>query len=180
MRHSFLPTKEQAVLKKMYYYHVVIVMLFLLSVAGLIGVGSLFPAYIYVSTEAQSQSRMVSSFKKDQSNSNTIRMQKELQTDAATIRTLVGASAGFQPSDVIEQMVKVREVTRYSSIILSDMGSSTATVIVSGVAPTRESLVALRDRLEALSAGNKVDLPISGFARSKDIPFSLKVTYALK
>ena len=66
-----------------------------------------------------------------------------------------------------------------SSVAITDLSTSTAVIVMQGVAPTRESLVAFKTRLEGLSPGNQIDLPISGFARSKDLPFSLKVLHHL-
>lgn len=177
MRHSFLPIPEQTILKRVYRVHVVIVALFLLSVVGLIGLGSLFPAFISAYTEEHMQLDTVASLKESKDTSESSKIQKELQADGAKITVLGQVATTVRPSAVIARVVEVRGTVRISSIILSDVSSTTAVIVMQGVAPTRESLVAFKTRLEALSPGNKADLPISGFARSKDLPFSIKVTH---
>lgn len=179
MRHSFLPIQEQDTLKRIYHIHVTIVALFLVSVVGLIGIVSLFPAYISTYTEEHSQLAAVTSLKEDKDTSESSRIQRELQADSAKITVLSKTSSIVRPSAVVTRLVEVRGPVRISSIVLSDISSTTAVVVMQGVAPTRESLVLFKTRLEGLSPGNKVELPISGFARSKDLPFSIKVSHNL-
>lgn len=163
----------------MYRIHVIIVALFLLSVVGLIGLGSLFPAFISAYSEEHVQLDMVASLKESKDTSESSKIQKELQADGAKITVLRQVAATVRPSAIISRVVEVRGPVRISSIVLSDVSTTTALIVMQGVAPTREALVTFKTRLEGLSPGNKVDLPISGFARSKDLPFSLKVTHKL-
>lgn len=179
MRHIFLPNKEQTILKRRYLIRVAIVLFFLFSVSGLIGISSLFPTYISLNTEEQSQIKMVNLLKKNKDNSGIARLQNELKADADKIQILAAVSVGATPSDLIERIIVARGQVHITSIIINEVSTTTANITLGGVAPTRESLVAFKTRLQGLSVGNKVDLPISGFAKSKDIPFSLKVIHIL-
>lgn len=179
MRHSFLPAPEQKKLKSVYRVHVAIVALFLVSVAGLIGLGSLFPAFMVAYSEEHIQLETVASLKENKDTSESARIQKELQSDGARIVALAQVATVVRPSAVIARVVEVRGPVRLSSIVLSELSTSTAIIVIQGVAPTREALVSFKTRLEALSPGNKVELPISGFAKSTDLPFSLKVNHKL-
>jgi hypothetical protein len=179
MRYIFLPNKEQSILKRRYLIRVAIVGLFLLSVVGLIGIGSLFPAYLSVYVEEQTQINTVASLKKDQVGTSISRLQDEMKSDAEKIRVLSSKSAGAIPSELIELIAGLRGQVRITSIILNDIGTTTAAITLGGIAPTRESLVSFKNNLQELSINNKVDLPISGFAKSKDIPFNLKLIHLL-
>ncbi len=179
MRHSFLPIPEQNALKRIYRIHVTIVALFLISAVALIGIGSLFPAYVSTYAEEYSQLATINSLKESKDTSESARIQRELQADSAKITVLAKTASIIRPSAIIARLIDGRGTVRISSIILSDISSTTAVVIMQGVAPTRESLVAFKTRLEGLTPGNKVELPISGFARSKDLPFSMKVNHNL-
>lgn len=179
MRHSFLPISEQNTLKRVYRIHVTIVALFLLSVVGLIGLVSMFPSFISAYTEEHLQLDTVASLKESKDTSESTRIQKELQADSAKITVLSQVAGTVRPSSIISRVVEVRGTVRISSIVLTEVSTTTAVIVMQGVAPTREALVSFKTRLEALSPGNKVDLPISGFARSKDLPFSLKVNHNL-
>ncbi len=179
MRYIFLPNQEQSILKRRYLIRVAIVAAFLLSGVGLVGIGSLFPAYISVYTEAQTQIRMIDSLKKDQVGTSISKLQDELKSDEEKIRVLSSMSTGAIPSELIGQIAGLRGSVKITSIILNDIGTTTATVTLGGIAPTRESLVSFKNNLQELSVGNKVELPISGFAKSKDIPFNLKLIHLL-
>lgn len=180
MRHSFLPNQEQKILKRGYRIRATIVLLFFLSIAGLVGIGSLFPSYIHVYTEERSELEKVASLRENKDTSGLVAIEKELQSDTAKISVLSKISTTVHPSSLIEDMVNTRGQVRLTSIVLSSVSTSTAVIVIQGVAPTRESLVAFKTRLEGLAIGNKVDLPISGFAKSRDIPFSLRVIDTIK
>ena len=179
MRHSFIPIPEQKKLKAVYRVHVTVVALFLISVAGIIGLGSLFPTFVMGYSEEHSQLETVASLKENKDTSESARVQKELQSDGARIVALAQVVSVVRPSAVIARVVDVRGPVRLSSVVLSDLSTSTASIVLQGVAPTREALVSFKTRLEALSPGNKVELPISGFAKRTDLPFSMKVMHKL-
>lgn len=180
MRRSFLPLLEQKKLKRQYRIRAAIVALFMLSVAGMIGVGSLFPTYLYVNTEEEAQLGEVASLREDKDNSGIGGVEKELQADAAQLAVLTTNDSLRRHSTIIEDMVGTRGNVSVTSLAVGEVSTTSVSIIMQGVAPTRESLLAFKTRLEGLMMGNKVELPISGFARSKDIPFSLRVTYILK
>ena len=180
MRHSFLPIEEQKILKRGYRSHLVITALFMFSVVGLIGVGSLFPAYMSVSAERQNAEKALASLKKDKDSSGSASTEAELSADADRLAQFNGLENGKRPSILFAGILSLRGQTRVTSISLSDISTTTATILVQGVAPTRESLLTLKSRLEGLNPGSKISLPISGFAKNKDIPFSLKVTQPIK
>lgn len=163
----------------MYHTRVVIVALFMCSLALLIGIGSLFPSYMTAYTEEQAQLDAVRSLKDTKDATESARIQKELKADNAHLTVLETVAATVRPSHIITRLLEVKGQVLISSLVITEMSSTTATVIIQGVAPTRESLVAFKTRLEGLSLDNKVDLPIAGFARSKDLPFSLKVLHHL-
>ncbi|OHA17216.1 MAG: hypothetical protein A3C79_02740 [Candidatus Taylorbacteria bacterium RIFCSPHIGHO2_02_FULL_45_28] len=179
MRHNFLPAKEQNAFKRVYHIHVAIVALFLASVVVLIGLGSLFPVFISVYIEERMQLDTIASLKESKDTNESTRIQKELQVDGARMMILSQITKTVRPSDIIARMIGVRGSVRISSIVLNDVSTSTATIVMQGVAPTREALVLFKTQLEALSPGNKVDLPISGFARSRDLPFAIKINHIL-
>ncbi len=179
MRHSFLPEKEQSTLRRGYLVRIAIAMLFLLSLAGLIGVGSLFPAYIYGYTEEKSQDKVAATLKENQNVDTVTKLRNELLVDATRMQKL-SVNSALVPTDIIEQIISSRGQVPFDSIFIDDVGTTTLTVTVNGVAPTRESLVSLRNRLQVFAVGNKIDLPISGLAKNKDIPFTFKFVHAIK
>jgi hypothetical protein len=52
------------------------------------------------------------------------------------------------------------------------------TVVLQGKALTREGLIAFKKNLEQDKRFSGVELPISDLAKSKDIPFALRLSYS--
>jgi hypothetical protein len=174
MRHSFLPTIEQKKLKREYHIHVIIVALFFLSAVGLIGSGSLFPAYLTMNTEARQQQIAMDALKSDNDKSGIAELERELALHNVRMAAL-SVQNDIPSSALIQNAVAARGTVRLSSIAVEHTSSTTVTIRISGQAPTRDSLVGFKTRLEKLEDGTKVELPISDFAKSRDIPFSLRV-----
>ena len=165
----------------MYLVRLAVVGLFLFSLAGLIGVVSLFPAYISIYTEEHIQTKLGATLKNDKEVANTTKLQNELQEDNRIIHTIaIGIATTTYPSQLIEKIAALRGQVRVNSITLGDTATTTVEIVVEGNSPTREALVTFENRLRNLAVGNKVDFPISSFAKSKDIPFSLKLTHILQ
>ncbi len=176
MRHSFLPAEEQKVLKRGYHIHVVIVGLFLLSVAGLIGIGSLFPAFTHVHTEEQTQLKIAASIRKNKDERGIVVIEDALRSDAALLVALSDqGSATAQPSSIIGDVITARGSIKITSIALNEITATSTTITVQGNAPTRESLVSFKTRMENTAAGAHADLPLSALATSKNIPFSMNI-----
>lgn len=174
MRYTFLPSTEQKRLKSGYRVHAIIVALFMMSIAGLVGVISLFPSYVLVSTERALRDDTLASIQKgDVSGNGTIR--QELVTDADRL-SLFTKDSSIRPSQLIEDTISARGTVRILAISVEHVSTTTVSIVVQGIAPTRESLVAYKIRLENMATGNKVDLPISELTKSTDIQFSFKYT----
>lgn len=90
---------------------------------------------------------------------------------------------------LIEYLGATKEKPRHSSLI-TDLDhaageevvithfnfDSKNKLILSGVATTRDSLSAFRDRLEGHEAFKSVELPLSSLVKDADVPFSMTIT----
>lgn len=179
MRHSFLPTEDQRLLKKRYRLHASIVALFMLSVVGVIGIGLLFPAFVKVSFEERGQAEFLHDVADARANNGIGEMTRELQGDMILMRELSRTLQSERSSVLVKDVVSARASVKIQSITITDISTTSAIMVIQGTASTRESLVSFKTRLENMSIGNKVELPISELAKSRDIPFSLRFTRSL-
>lgn len=115
------------------------------------------------------QQRLLDSAVSGISTSDDVRA--ELVRDMGRLDVLM-TSSQVQPSLLIAEALAARGPVKLSAVSVEDVSSTTATVIVQGVAPTRDDLIIFKTRLETIS-GAPVDLPISGLAKNRDIPFSI-------
>ncbi len=176
MRFTLLPTYERLAVKREYHIRLAIVTLFLLCVSFVIGIGALFPAFIQAYTEEQSQLATINALKKDKDDSGITAIELELDSDAMLLSELSASTNVTRPSMLVQSLISLRQNVKFTSLAVNQISTSTVTIIIQGVAPTRDSLIALKGRLEGLQIGNRVDLPISELTKSKDVQFSLMLT----
>jgi hypothetical protein len=167
-----MPKLEQNKLKNVYRTHVLIVTLFFISVSGVIGCAALFPVYVQVSNEVRSMSKV----SKDATLSTKI---STIQTELENHKKLMAALN--QPAEVplstrIQNIVALRGVTTISSILIERTSTTSVTSVIQGKAPTRDSLIALKKRLEDIGPGTKVELPNSDLTKKTDISYSIRIT----
>lgn len=111
----------------------------------------------------------------------------KLLSESATIKTVVkniNAELG-----IIDKSLEYPVFTKYLDSILDKKtpnikismfsyvsnSSSTATVIIKGISATRDSLVEFKNSLDALKIFKSIDLPISNYAKDKDIEFGMNL-----
>lgn len=174
MHHTLLPESEQKQIERMYYLRLGTMFCCLMASAGLVGIILLFPAYIHA-TNVTNAEAVSSASSTEVSNIATLRRELSFSSSLNTVvSSYIGDSA---ISEVVSKVIEVKGSVKITSFDLSKQGSQ-ASLIVRGIAPTRDVLLSFRDRLSSDPAIARVDLPISELTKSSDIPFSVAVTYA--
>ena len=176
MRHTLLPDHERAALRREYRIRALVVFLFVLSVAGLIGIASLFPAFVSASSEERRQIDAFASLKKGGEDADAALAKSSLASDSVLLGALSADAGAPAFSRLIDRVVSVRGPVALSSVSAVRGTDGSFAFVVQGVAPTRELLLSFQSRLEGIAPGTKVDLPISELAASTDIRFSLQIT----
>src|SRR3989344_3084941 len=177
MQHTLIPDIQRAALRRDYRIRLLIVVCFAVSVAGLIGVGALFPAFISAVNEEKSQLKIMASIRKDNDDSGIADIEAALVRDAGLVRSLSARLDEPKHSSVVGSVLNVRATVRINALSIEPNATGTLSVHIQGEASSRDALIAFKSRLEGLSAGNAVNLPLSGLTRSRDIPFSLDLVY---
>ncbi len=78
---------------------------------------------------------------------------------------------------LIDAVISNRNTSiKLSDISYTSMGTSTATVTLSGVGATRDALVSFSKKLEETKLFKSVNLPVGNLAKDKDINFSINIT----
>lgn len=179
MHHTLLPLNERRALQREYHVRALSVLCFALSVAGIIGIGSLFPAFIRALVEERSAQNDLASIEKAKDISGLTEIQKSVTAGTKVLSALSDGLSRPVPSILAGLVVEQRGNIRLTSMTIQYVGSSTVSVTVQGMAPTREALLAFKSRLETEQQGNKVILPVSTLAKATNIQFSLVLTKPL-
>ena len=180
MNYTFLPNSERNSLLREYRIRALIILLFFISVGFIVGVSSLFPAYIYTSFEERIHLRQVADLQKTTDDATVTSVQRQLSASSVLLNTVANNVATDVFSSTIESIVSVRGNIRLTSFALEHPSASAVTVVISGMAPTRNDLLAFKTRLQNLSSKISVDLPLSTLAQDSKISFSIQINETLQ
>ncbi len=175
MNYTFLPESERKNIARDYHIRVAIVGLFFLSLAFLVGVAALFPAYVHAMLEERLHLKDVATLNQTGGAEALSSAENDLSGSAALMSVLSGSIVPAPFSSTVEDIASERGAVEVSSFSLSRAASSTS-IVIEGSAPTRAALLAFKDRLVALAPGISVNLPVSELARDTDIQFSIEIT----
>lgn len=180
IHYTLLPEKEIKTLKKEYRTRLFIILLFFVSCAVLVGIGSLTPAYIFSYTEEREALKNLETLRQSRQNRGTDNVIIDLTKSAAIVKQLEEYDDSTMFSQLISQIVSYKPANLYiNSLDLKNVVSKATTsieIIVQGKASTREDLTIFGDRLKADPLISNVVLPVSNLAKSKDISFSIKLS----
>lgn len=170
---NLLPQKEKALITKEYHLRRLALYLVMLLVLALVAVVLLLPSYV------------LSLYKKNAAELSYIQPPVNDQEESKELLSRVNKGKAALSALVPEQPAKlpIELVTLITSLKTDDntINSIKYTfkppqsfeVVVTGVAETRQSLVAFKNALEAVPGLDKVELPVSNFAKDSNINFSL-------
>ena len=178
MLYTLIPSPERKALHREYARRTAIVILFAASLVGTIGIGSLFPSFIRAATEAASAKSQLDLATKSKNKKGLSDIQQQVAMGQSSMIVLTSGIDRTRLSFLVESIVKQRDTVRINSISLNSVSSSSAEAVISGSAPTRDSLVSFKTRLES-SGVISVDLPVSELAKSTNVPFSINLKFRI-
>ncbi len=183
IHYTLLPEKELRMLKREYRIRLLIFSIFFTSIAVLIGILSLIPAYMLSYTEEKEALDSIESLRKNRKQSGLDVITAELKQSDIILKKInsFGKSVPFSQSVSTVLGNRVPGITLHSFQFLNSINtaSSTMSFTIQGKSGTREALVAFKNKLEADPAVLKVELPVSDLVKSRDISFSIKLSMTI-
>jgi len=176
---NLLPFEERKRLQKEYLLRILVLFFWGIFITGIIGLASLLPAYFLSKTKYRSVTEEHQSLTKilelKEKNDNLASLLKELEEET----TVLGNKTSILlPTDIFQKIIGKKSnaisLGAFTYQIVPDKKDpNKKSLVVSGIAQTRESLVAFVDKLRGDSVFSRVDLPVSNLAKSSKINFSL-------
>ena len=177
MRHTLIPKTLKKSLRHEYRIRAFTVFLFMVSTSLLIGAVFLLPSFIHASLDKRAADTELIPLKLLAAKNGGVDSKDDLQKKANIIKILASSPKGkMEYSSIVKKIIEARGKTTIASISVSRTSTTTVVTTIVGVAPSREELLALKNRLLLSVLDNKVEVPVSLLAKSKDIPFSLSIT----
>ena len=152
-----------------------IVALFMCSVAGIISIVALFPAFIHAIFQESDQLHQIALVSSQKSDSSISMAKNELALTKNISDALEKEIHVTPVSQVIEKISAVRGNSSIVSLSVVRNTATSFTLVIQGLAPTRDALIALKSRIESSVPNSKVDLPIDELIQTKDIQYLLKI-----
>lgn len=176
MHHTLLTDEKRGALHREYVVRVIIVCCFVLSLVGIIGIVSLVPVLFKITREESISREQVSKIAQGKNKDQTTMISNALARDQILVSNLKKNIESYSVSRAIDTVVGVRGKIKITSLSIAKQATSTVSVSVQGVSPNRDELLAFKSRIENISQGLKVVLPISELVKSSNFPFTLQIT----
>ena len=180
MHHTLLPLYERKALRREYHVRTLIVLCFMVSAALLLGVAALLPTFLRAATEERNNQNMAASLTKARDQSGLSAIEHSVAESQGILESLKNGIGQSRLSAIVEEIIQIRGPIKLASFSVSQSASSSATVTIQGIAPTRNELLKFKDRLTAITSDKKVELPISELAQSVNIQFALRINMPLQ
>lgn len=175
--HTLLPDREKKALQSEYRARALIVFCSVISSAIIVGIVFLLPAYLNARNKEQAALRDISSLQNAAGRNSTTTA--ELAEDSAllSLTNASPSSLGMRRtvSSFVADIIALRGSVSLDAISIDNSSTSTVSIVIQGVASSRNDLLSLKQRILNASPSAKVDLPISGLVKSRDIQFSMKI-----
>ncbi|MDB5259726.1 MAG: seg [Candidatus Taylorbacteria bacterium] len=174
--YSLLPERYIKNLRREYRLRLAATCLFFLTAAFAIGMVSLLPSYILSRGQESQAVTELDSLKKASAASGV----DKAGQDVIALQSMISSLGNHQDAKPLSGVVEKIISHRPQSVILGTFdvsrdASSTATVLISGIALARESLISFKKELGNDPSFIKVEFPVSDLAKGHDIHFNMKV-----
>ncbi len=172
---TLLPQEEKTRHIHEYYVRLTIVILFFVATLLVSALVGLLPSYVNERAdlnalkEAQQQAELEST-NKAYEESEIVKAYNAVLVDYLNAR-IVQVSTPASPSSVLYKILE----NSNSSISISELEMTHQTVIVRGVASTREGLIAFHNTLRSHLDFKNATLPISDLAKSSNANFTIQI-----
>lgn len=180
MRHeltNLLPPDRIRALKRDYFLRLGTTTLFVLAAVALMGVALLAPVYLSLQQESATQQARLQELDTQLAASGGKETGVRLSALATSVTYLARLATTTTATNAVRGVLETpRSGIMVTGITFVPGGAGGSKMTLLGMARTREELRAYANALSALPFITNVDLPISSYAKEKDIPFNIALT----
>lgn len=180
IHYTLLPEKEIRSLKREYRTRVFVILFLFISCGVMIGIVALFPAFILSYSQGKNSVEKIKTIKKNREARGIDTISNELSDNYQMMNKLKINDDITKSSEAIFEISKLRSnqvsLTSFQITKSSNTATSSLNITIQGKASTRESLIEFKKNLESNKRIEKIELPISDLAKSKNILFAVRLT----
>ncbi|MSU74812.1 hypothetical protein EXS57_03490 [Candidatus Kaiserbacteria bacterium] len=177
---NLLPPERQRALSRGYFLRLGVVVAIMVSALTIISGLLLLPTHVFLTQSAATKQAHLANIESILSSSNEVEVSARLaalSNDIAILATLGNAPSA---SATLRSILAIPHpgVALSGFVYTPPAGGSTGTLSVSGVATTREALRSYQLALQTDPFATTADLPVSVYAKSSNIAFTVSMTLA--
>ena len=173
--YKLLPPEQKEVVEREYHARRAIVILIALIAVIVVGMVGLFPSYLLSTSrheEVLERTRLAGDLSPAAAEAEITQWLESLNLRLQTFSDLREPA---RPSLSVEAVLESREAgVRLTSFDWKKQGGA-ITLLVSGIARDRQSLLSFEESLESSGRFASVELPVSNLAKERDIDFQIKL-----
>lgn len=177
---NLLPQERQKLLSRDYILRAGAAASVLATILVLSSAVLLVPTYVFLSGNADAKKAELARIESALSSSEEAALSERLAVLSANAASLASLSNARAVSALIREILSIpRPGISLSSISTAPSGENgSETVIISGTSATRDSLRGYQLALEGAPFARSASLPVSAYAKDRDIAFTITVTLA--
>lgn len=172
---TLLPEKDMEIITREYRMRITAVSLVLLVIATVLAMVLLMPSFVLISSRQKIVTEKLSAITESQKKllagdpEIVARDSKELM---ATVSTRLKS---IRFSEIFDRIIDHRTTGVRITSLNASIHDGLPTIVVSGVASTRQTLSAFVKKLEADNAFSSISIPVSNFTKATNLEFAVSV-----
>lgn len=171
---NLIPQYAQTKVRHEYWLRVLSVWSFVISVSLLILSVLTIPVYVLVTMQLNAQVNLVGEASEERTMLAESEVDLRLASDMA--RMVVGGTEYIELTNHISEVTTIAGSAIDLTSYRLDSATAKPTLVISGIAETREVLAQFRDNLEQNARYDGVELPIASLIKDEDIDFNITLT----
>ncbi len=175
---NLLPQKEKQKIVKGYFIRRNIILLIFIFALGIISSISLFPSFLLSRVKIKETEESIKVIQNSPTFKEAKLLNDSLLITNMKIDALTNGLNNFFVGDILTKVIEKRgEDVRITSIAFKKgLGKDLSQIFVNGIARDRESLSYFVEELKKDKLFEKVNLPVSNFAKDSNAEFSVQIS----
>lgn len=178
---NLLPLPRQHALSRDYVIRLAVVVAFMLTALVLTAAVLLLPSYVFLTKNENAKKNYLASIESTTSSADEKGLSTRLSALSADTATLIALGHAPSISTVIREILSISRpgIVLSGFSYTSAVGKKSSTLVLSGIAATRDALRNYQLSMGSAPSVLSADLPVSAYAKDSQITFAITITLAL-
>lgn len=175
---NLLPLERQRVLSRNYYLRLAVIALWFASALTFVSIVLLLPTYILLTDSALAKERYLATVESTLSSADGTTLSARLTSLNNAVTALATLAQAPSVSEIVRSILAMPRpgITLSTFVYTPPTSKAPGTVVISGMSASRDALRNYQLALEDAPWSKSAALPVSAYAKDRDITFSITIT----